>query len=52
MPFGLTNEPTLFMELMNQVWRSMLDQLVIVFIDDIMVYSKTNEQHPDHLCEV
>ena len=45
MSFGLTNAPTTFMELMNRVCKPMLDLSVIVFIDDILVYSKTKEQH-------
>ena len=52
MPFGLTNAPAAFMDLMNRVCRPMLDQSVIVFIDDILVYSKTREQHEQHLREV
>jgi len=52
MPFGLTNAPTAFMDLINLVCRPMLDQSVIVFIDDIMVYSNTQEQHEEHLREV
>ena len=52
MPFGLTNASTVFMELMNQVSRPMFDRSVIVFIDDILVYSKTIEQHKEHLCEL
>ena len=52
MPFGLTNAPTAFMDLMNRVCRPMLDRSVIVFIDDILVYSKTQEQHEEHLREV
>ena len=52
MPFGLTNAPTAFMDLMNRVCRPMLDRSVIVFIDDILVYSKTREQHEEHLREV
>ena len=49
--FGFTNAPTIFMDLMNRVCRLMLDRLVIVFIDDILVYSKTREQHEEHLRE-
>ena len=43
MPFGLTNAPAVFIDLMNRVCRPMLDRSVIVFIDDILVYSKTRE---------
>nr|GEX69478.1 hypothetical protein [Tanacetum cinerariifolium] len=50
-PFGLTNEPTIFMDLMNQVCRPMLDKSVIVFIDDILVYSKSKEEHEVYLQE-
>ncbi|WMV42109.1 hypothetical protein MTR67_035494 [Solanum verrucosum] len=49
MLFGLTNAPTTFMELMNRVFRPNLDFLVIVFIDDVLVYSKTEEDHNQYL---
>nr|GEV92399.1 retrotransposon protein, putative, Ty3-gypsy subclass [Tanacetum cinerariifolium] len=49
MPFGLTNALAVFMDLMNRVFHEYLDKFVIVFIDDILVYSKTKEEHEDHL---
>ncbi|GJS21445.1 putative reverse transcriptase domain-containing protein [Tanacetum coccineum] len=49
MPFGITNAPTVFMDLMNRVCRSYLDKFVIVFIDDILIYSKTQEEHEEYL---
>ncbi|KAK9094938.1 hypothetical protein Scep_026407 [Stephania cephalantha] len=51
MPFGLTNAPAMFMDLMHRVMRPYLDRFVIVFIDDILVYSKTREDHEQHLRE-
>ncbi|KAI3735922.1 hypothetical protein L6452_15448 [Arctium lappa] len=52
MPFGLTNAPAMFMDLMNRVCRPFLDKSVIVFIDDILVYSKSKTEHEQHLREV
>jgi hypothetical protein len=49
MPFGLTNAPAVFMDLMNRVFHQYLDVFVIVFIDDILVYSRDSHQHEEHL---
>jgi len=49
MPFGLTNAPAFFMDLMNRVFRAYLDRFVVVFIDDILVYSRSEEEHAEHL---
>ena len=49
MSFGLTNAPTAFMDLMNRVFQPYLDRFVIVFIDDILVYSGSSEEHLEHL---
>ena len=52
MPFGLTNAPVVFMDLMNRVCRPYLDQFVIVFIDDILIYSRSKEEHGQHLRKI
>ncbi|GJS76601.1 putative reverse transcriptase domain-containing protein [Tanacetum coccineum] len=49
LPFGLTNAPAVFMDLMNRVCKPYLDKFVIVFIDDILIYLKTKEDHENHL---
>ncbi|KAA0061201.1 pol protein [Cucumis melo var. makuwa] len=52
MSFGLTNAPAVFMDLMNRVFKDFLDSFVIVFIDDILIYSKTEAEHEEHLHQV
>ena len=49
MPFGVTNAPGVFMDYMNKIFHPYLDSFVVVFIDDILVYSKTREEHEEHL---
>jgi len=49
MPLGLANAPAAFMDLINRVFRTRLDKFVVVFIDDILIYSKDREEHADHL---
>ena len=48
MPFGVTNAPIVFMDYMNRIFRLFLDKLVVVFIDDILIYSKTHEEQIEH----
>jgi len=49
MPFGVTNAPAVFMDYMNRIFRPFLDKFDVVFIDDILIYSRTQEEHAEHL---
>ena len=49
MPFGLTNPPAVFMDLMNRICKPYHDKFVIVFIDDILIYSRSKEEHEQYL---
>ena len=48
MPFGVSKAPGVFMEYMNRIFHNYLDRLVVVFIDDILIYSKSEEEHAEH----
>ena len=52
MPFGLTNAPVYFVDLMSRVFREYLNRFVVVFVDDILIFSKSEEEHALHLTEV
>ncbi|KAD7117042.1 hypothetical protein E3N88_04310 [Mikania micrantha] len=52
MPFGLTNAPAVFMDLLNRVCKPYLDQFVVVFIEDILIYSKSKDEHEQYLRKI
>lgn len=52
MPFGLTNAPASFQRAMNTIFTSLLDRCVVVYLDDILIYSKTLKEHRQHVTEV
>ena len=52
MPFGLTNAPATFQYLMNNIFLDLLDICILVYLDDILIYSDTLEEHCRHICEV
>ena len=52
MPFGLTNAPTVFQHMANDIFRDFLDIFTIIYLDDILIYSKTQEEHNNHVRQV
>ena len=52
MPFGLTNAPTTFQHLMNDIFHNLVDIYMVVYLDNILIYSDNLDQHQEHVCEV
>ena len=52
MPFGLINAPAIFQAFINNVLQEYLNQFMVIYLDDILIYSKTKEQHVQHVCRV
>lgn len=50
MPFRVTNAPAIFMDYMNRIFHTYLEMFVVVFIDDVLIYSKSHQEHEEHLC--
>jgi hypothetical protein len=50
MPFGLTNTPIVFQHMMNDIFWEYLDHFVVIYLDDILIYSKNEEEHNHHVC--
>ena len=52
MPFGLTNSPAVFQRFMNNILGDLLDKCIVVYLNDILIYSDNLKEHKDHICEL